>query len=321
MLRAPNTEPLDLARLGPAPLGSRRLSGAAIASIAAHIVLFAIFWAMPETHFRYHDAPNVVIDRSRAVKLVAPRLPQELTQKDPNQGKVRNELDAFSSVKARPAPRIFQPPAAPKGPEPQPSPQQPSIAPPEIDVHVDLPQIAGVTGTPELPRVTAIPPKLDNLIPSKAPGAPNPSLSKAPGDLSKAPVTKAGGPGGGIVSDGDNGSSSSLEGMQLLSDPKNVDFRPYMQLVLRKVREQWFRVIPAVARTGRQGIVVLQFSVDRAGQIPKLVVANPSGVVAYDQAAVAGVSASSPFPPLPPEYNGAEIRLQLAFSYNVPRSR
>jgi TonB family protein len=68
-------------------------------------------------------------------------------------------------------------------------------------------------------------------------------------------------------------------------------------------------------------MVVLQFSVDKRGQVPKLVIANTSGTVAFDQAAVASVSASNPFPPLPTEYKGTEIRLQLAFSYNMPRGR
>jgi TonB family protein len=91
--------------------------------------------------------------------------------------------------------------------------------------------------------------------------------------------------------------------------------------VLTKVRAEWFKVIPQIARTGRQGIVVIQFSVDRRGQVPKLVIANTSGTVAFDQAAVTSVSASNPFPALPAEYKGTEIRLQLAFSYNVPRAR
>jgi hypothetical protein len=38
-----------------------------------------------------------------------------------------------------------------------------------------------------------------------------------------------------------------------------------------------------------------------------------------DRAAVAGVSASNPFPPLPPEYKGREIRVQFVFSYNLSR--
>jgi TonB family protein len=57
--------------------------------------------------------------------------------------------------------------------------------------------------------------------------------------------------------------------------------------------------------------------VDRSGQVPKLVIASTSGVDALDRAAVAGVSASVPLPPLPPEFQGKEVRLQFSFKYNV----
>jgi TonB family protein len=50
-----------------------------------------------------------------------------------------------------------------------------------------------------------------------------------------------------------------------------------------------------------------------------LVIATSSGTEAFDRAAVAGVSASNPFPPLPADFKGDQIRLQLAFSYNAPR--
>ena len=59
------------------------------------------------------------------------------------------------------------------------------------------------------------------------------------------------------------------------------------------------------------------FIVDRNGQVPKLVIATPSGSESLDRAAVAGISASVPFPPLPSEYKGQQIRLQFAFKYNV----
>jgi outer membrane biosynthesis protein TonB len=49
-----------------------------------------------------------------------------------------------------------------------------------------------------------------------------------------------------------------------------------------------------------------------------VIVAN-SGTDALDRAAVAGVSASNPFPPLPAEYKGDRIVLQFNFAYNMPR--
>ena len=105
--------------------------------------------------------------------------------------------------------------------------------------------------------------------------------------------------------------------LELLSDPMGVDFKPYLIRVLAAVRRNWFAVIPESARMGRRGKVILQFSVDREGQVPKLVIAMPSGAEPLDRAAVAGISASVPLPPLPKEYTGNQIRLQLSFAYNM----
>jgi TonB family protein len=69
---------------------------------------------------------------------------------------------------------------------------------------------------------------------------------------------------------------------------------------------------------GRRGRVVIQFAIDRSGAVPKVVIAEPTGADILDRAAVAAISASVPLPPLPKEYTGDQIRLQLAFSYNMP---
>ena len=101
-----------------------------------------------------------------------------------------------------------------------------------------------------------------------------------------------------------------------MSDPQGVDFKPYLIRILATVKRNWLAVIPESARLGRRGRVLLQFIVDRNGSVPKLVIAMPSGAEALDRAAVAGISASVPFPPLPTEYRGSQIRLQFAFTYN-----
>jgi TonB family protein len=64
---------------------------------------------------------------------------------------------------------------------------------------------------------------------------------------------------------------------------------------------------------------VSQFSVSRDGGVPKLVIAEASGAEALDRAAVAGISASVPFLPLPAEFKGDRIVLQVNFAYNMPR--
>jgi len=65
--------------------------------------------------------------------------------------------------------------------------------------------------------------------------------------------------------------------------------------------------------------VVLKFAIDRHGAVPQLEFASPTGTD-FDRAAIAGISASVPFPPFPPGFNGDQIRLQMAFAYNqVPQ--
>jgi TonB family protein len=107
--------------------------------------------------------------------------------------------------------------------------------------------------------------------------------------------------------------------LQLLSDANGFDFKPYLNQVLQAVRRNWMVVMPhGVINTGRKGQVVIQFIIDRRGTVPKLVIATSSGTGVFDRAAVEGVSMSTPFPQLPAEFKGEQIRLQLAFQYNGP---
>ena len=124
-----------------------------------------------------------------------------------------------------------------------------------------------------------------------------------------------------VISPDGASEATSLRQMQLLSDPQGVDFKPYLLQVLSKVRRNWMAIVPDSARMGRRGLVLIQFSIDRGGGVPKLVIASPSGITAFDRAAVAGISASNPFPPLPAAYKGDQIRLQMAFSYNLPPAK
>jgi TonB family protein len=105
--------------------------------------------------------------------------------------------------------------------------------------------------------------------------------------------------------------------LELQSDPQGVDFKPYLIRILASVKRNWLTIIPESARLGRVGRVQIQFAIARDGSVPKLVIAMPSGTEALDRAAVAGVSASTPFPPLPKDFQGDQVRLQFTFRYNM----
>jgi TonB family protein len=123
---------------------------------------------------------------------------------------------------------------------------------------------------------------------------------------------------GGYLPPSPGNTGSNLE---LMSDPKGIDFRPYLIQVLAAVRRNWHAVIPESARLGiNRGRVAIQFAISKTGSVPKLVIASSSGVNSLDRAAVAGISASNPFPALPREFTGETIRLQFAFQYNQKKS-
>ena len=122
-------------------------------------------------------------------------------------------------------------------------------------------------------------------------------------------------PGGPSAANAPTRNQSALQ--MLTSDTMGVDFKPYLVTILASVRRNWLAILPESARMGRRGRVQVQFAISRDGSVPKLVISSGSGAEALDRAAVAGISASNPFPPLPNEFQGPQIRLQFTFAYNM----
>jgi TonB family protein len=327
---------LNLLREWREPLQPRRVATAFVGSIVFHVVLITGVTILPDV-IPSREIPVIVADIRSAVPLYVPR---ELTQKDPNRGKVTKTLDVRSAAPPAPVPQapnvrqpIPQPPPVPAiaaPPEP-PKVEPPKVEAPKIEVAVEpqppppsagrIPQVAPPPEKPKLafervgaggPAVTPNPNpnpalKLPKNVAEEAARLSVPSPGSVVGDLDDSQPMPGAAPSTG----------PSRSNLQLLSDPKGVDFKPYLVQVLAAVRTNWLAVIPESARLGRRGRVLVQFIIDRRGGIPKLVIAESSGTAAFDRAAVAGISASNPFPPLPTAFQGNEIRLQLAFTYNV----
>lgn|ERR1700690_6181 len=106
--------------------------------------------------------------------------------------------------------------------------------------------------------------------------------------------------------------------LQVLTDIQGVDFGPYLKGVVVKIRTNWYSVIPeeALPPLLKKGNVVLGFKILKNGELKDLDYAKGSGYVSLDRAAYGGITASSPFPPLPPEFTGDSISLRFTFEYN-----
>jgi len=325
---------LNLLRPWREPITPRRITRAAAGSLLAHLLMIWAFITAPETAF-VGETPPSPFEARRIVPLY---IPAELTQRDPNKGRITHTLDVRSSAAPAAVPQAprFRAPA----PAPIPAAGPPQLPePPKIEAAVEptpppppsgrLPDIAAPAPPPDKPKLAFEEVGAQGPVPRSS-FYTNPS-SRIPDPRTAAENAARGtsqGSSGIVVGDIDEMSSApspnqpSANGpvrsnLQLLSDPKGVDFKPYLIQVLTAVRTNWLAVIPESARLGRKGRVLVQFIIDRRGRIPKLVIAESSGTAAMDRAAVAGISASS-FPPLPTNFSGDEIRLQLAFSYNQP---
>jgi TonB family protein len=327
------------------PTESRRWVRAAIGSVAFHLVFFlgALGVGTLET-----PAPPNPADVAEIVRKVTPLyVPRDLTQKAPNRDKVSKEVNveglmASKAQKASPATppvRSFRPPPEPRTNTP-PAPAPRIVEPPKIETAANTTPVVPPPGAPKAPpppQIQAVEkPKLVLENPGQYSTGQRPANSKVatPGTSVDEAVhsvarnippaqnrnvveemeTPPNIPGTVRMQPSPAASPGRLE---LLSDPMGVDFRPYLIRILALVRQNWFAVIPESARLGNRGITQLQFIIDRNGQVPKLVIANTSGSEPLDKAAVAGVSASVPFPPLPQEFKGREIRVQFAFKYNT----
>jgi TonB family protein len=274
------------------------------------------------------------------------------TQRAPNRGAISKEF-SVEGLMARPPLRVpaAVPPVSAAADARKPAPAPPRAAPtrtlPDAP-KFEPPRTALAQAEPAGPRMPAAPeppqietqekPKIafeapprpgsGSTVPGLAPGRlPMPSSSVE--EAARAAMRQ--GAGGTTVGDVDLPGSGGLGGglnlpgsvprdtstVEMLSDPQGVDFKPYLIRVLATVRRNWRSVIPESARLGRQGRVQIQFAIARDGSVPKLVIAMPSGTDALDRAAVAGISASNPFPPLPGAFKGEQVRLQLTFSYNM----
>jgi TonB family protein len=109
----------------------------------------------------------------------------------------------------------------------------------------------------------------------------------------------------------------STEGPIILSDTLGVDFGPYLARVVYIVRRNWYSVIPESARLGEKGRVGIVFEILKDGTVPQLRLVASSGSDPLDRAALAGIRASIPFPPLPEEFTGNHLVLQFIFLYNI----
>lgn len=352
----PGLEALPSLRGVEASLEPRNWRPAAIASALFHLVLFFVLKDVTLFEGR-RPVYLPVLQAKQVTPIFAPYLEptqREANRRKLNREFDANSLERRPTVQipqgppstTRPAakelPKEYQPKPAAATPKPIEAPKL--LEPPRVDQQVAANKIP-VAAAPGLPNGLPAPPPPPDTKPKlafetigsqtgtgSAPKGGDPRFNLPSSNVqeiaSALSRTRSGGlmvgdglgDGIGGIGDGANlppSPGSTKSNLELLSDPMGVDFRPYLVRVLAMVRRNWLAVIPESARLGQRGRVVVQLSINREGRVPKLVISSPSGSQPLDRAAVAGISASNPFPPLPGEFKGEQIRVQFSFAYNA----
>jgi TonB family protein len=106
---------------------------------------------------------------------------------------------------------------------------------------------------------------------------------------------------------------------------------PYFETIRRQIRQHWTYPCVNSAATGaceyKDASVRLQLAIRPDGTLAYVDVTNPSGLPAYDEAAVTAVRRAAPFPPVPPEVmaqwrkRDGDLPLNMNFNYVVERQR
>jgi TonB family protein len=277
----------------------------------------------------------------------------DLFKRNPSQADIDTARQMFNSIyiptdaiprsSAPPAPKVHinpdvirkvAPPSIPSPvPAPIPSTPRPTPEPPKKDLPAAL--TPRTTPTPAQPQTnsnaaspiapikpdTPQPGKLNLAIPNSSPGKAlqnsiEDAINHGGGTKLYSDGRSYGGGGGG----GGGGGQGETGAIQMLTPTQGVDFSQYLQRVLDSVRRNWYAIIPESARMGDKGIVVIQFKIERDGIVPNTDprLMRTSGKEPLDRAAMSSIRASSPFEPLPSQFNGPEIELRFIFLYNLP---
>jgi len=93
---------------------------------------------------------------------------------------------------------------------------------------------------------------------------------------------------------------------------QNIDITSYLNQLQQRVKQQW---LPEVSQSSRR--TVLNFTINRSGQLSNLQLAQTSGFSLTDQAALNAIQRAAPFAPLPTGYTSNHIDIQFTFNINV----
>ena len=93
---------------------------------------------------------------------------------------------------------------------------------------------------------------------------------------------------------------------------QDIDLTFYLKKLQQRVQQEW---LPGLSDSNRR--TVLNFTINRSGQVSNLNIAQTSGFSVTDEVALNAIQRSAPFAPLPTGYSKNYINIEFIFDINV----
>ena len=93
---------------------------------------------------------------------------------------------------------------------------------------------------------------------------------------------------------------------------QDIDLTSYLNKLKQRVRQQW---LPGMSQSNRR--TVLNFTINRSGQVSNLNIAQTSGFSVTDEVALNAIQRAAPFAPLPTGYPKNHLDIEFTFDINV----
>jgi TonB family protein len=197
------------------------------------------------------------------------------------------------AVRLLPAGSLRAPARPVEQPAPPPSAPKPKIEKPPAEEVPQPSKEALLMPAKEDKKKKPTPPPVSRPGPASAPAV---SLPSAGEDATGAPGSGAPGAGG----------TAGIGSLKL--DQADFKYPVYIEQLVRIISMNWFKPAQSV-----QTSPVVHFQIERDGTITDARIVTPSGLPFVDRAALRAVLASSPLPPLPAEYGGPRLGIQVVF--------
>jgi TonB family protein len=302
-------------------------------SVVFHVLLIVLFLSLSHVVTQSRVTPiEEALNHRNLSYIYLPNNLKELPKPKPRPQKPSDKMRIdIGALRRLTEPKQLVSPQQGPAPRPVPHVVLPKPAPPVESAQAapkQLPQPPAPKPKPKLQLEPVTPPKRHPLIAplDMSPGraleqslraAAQQAATPSMGFRDKIPPPQMpGGPG----EPGGNGPGYLAGSVQLLTPTEGVDFTSYIQRLLAIVKRNWYAVMPEAAMLGDKGRVMLRFKILRNGDMPsgEPILELSSGEGPLDRAAMAAITASNPFEPLPRAYTRPYIELRFMFLYNLP---